>query len=358
MTRSDYVADLILSHILDTKSVGPETACRRHLVRERGGLVFGIGIVEVAVLLLLLIGVATLVVRATSPARRRRPRDVSSEWRHVVAVRLLAFVVGVAAAAATYGISCPGRGPMLALSAFGGCVLLGTALGETLVRPRRDWETGRSASLTPRRVRDYLPPMATPVAGMVGATLILLTLTTVTADGGPGLERGLGCATATFGSMHTPYPGSYYSLPLALALLAVLVVAAIAARQVVARPRGMAADPADDDLLRRGSLEVIVAAAGCAVGAPLFGICLVAGGAMRSLSTGEAQLRPGVVRPGRRSEDAGSQPRPLAADPDLPGPAGPPLAQRPTGQGAQRVNLTVDTEDPTPPYERLRRRRR
>ena len=252
---------------------------------------FGIGIVEVAVLLLLLIGVATLVVRATSPARRRRPRDVSSEWRHVVAVRLLAFVVGVAAAAATYGVGSLGRGPMLALSAFGGCVLLGTALGETLVRPRRDSEV-RSASLTPRRVRDYLPPMATPVAGMVGATLILLTLTTVTADGGPGLERGLGCATATFGSMHTPYPGSFYSLPLALALLAVLVVAAIAARQVVARPRGMAADPADDDLLRRGSLEVIVAAAGCAVGAPLFGICLVAGGAMRSLSTARPSCAP------------------------------------------------------------------
>ena len=127
---------------------------------------------------------------------------------------------------------------------------------------------------------------------MVVSTLVLLLLTTVTADGGPGLQRGLGCATASVTSMHTPYPGSYYSLPLALTLVAVLCVAAIAARQVVARPRGMAPDSSDDDLLRRNSLDVIVAATGCAVGAPLFGICLVAGGALRSLSTARPSCAP------------------------------------------------------------------
>ena len=251
---------------------------------------FGVGIVELAVLVLLVIGGVTLISRV-SHSTADLPREVSREWLLVLTVRVLASVVGVAAAIATYASGSYGRGPMLALSAFGGCVLLGTALGETLVRPRRDPGV-RSASLTPRRVRDYLPVTAVPVAGMAGATFALLVFTTVTADGGPGLERGLACATATMSSRHTPYPGSYYSLPLALALVAVLGVAAVAARQVVARPRGMAPDSSDDDLLRRSSLDVVVAATGCAVGAPLFGICLVAGGALRSLSTARPSCAP------------------------------------------------------------------
>jgi hypothetical protein len=185
---------------------------------------------------------------------------------------------------------------MLALAAFGGCVLLGTAVGETVVRPRRDPGV-RSASLTPRRVRDYLPPTAAPVAAMVVATGGLLVLTTLTGDGGPGLERGLGCVAGGVSGMHTPYPGSYYSLPLAAALAIVLGIATLAARQVVRRPRGMAPDSSDDDLLRRSSLDVIVAATGCAVSAPLFGICLVAGGAMRSLATAQPSCAPGWYGP-------------------------------------------------------------
>ena len=98
---------------------------------------FGIGIVELAVVLLLVIGATTLVIRAATRPAPERPREVSREWRLVLAVRLIAFVAGVAAAVATYGLGSLGRGPMLALAAFGGCVLLGTALGETLVRPRR-----------------------------------------------------------------------------------------------------------------------------------------------------------------------------------------------------------------------------
>lgn len=257
---------------------------------------FGIGIVELAVVLLVVMAATTLVVRAAKRTAPARPREVSREWRLVLTARLIAFVTGVGAAVATYGSGSSGRGPMLALAAFGGCVLLGTAIGETLVRPRHDPGV-RSASLTPRRVRDYLPRTAVPVAGMGVSTLALLLFTTVTADGGPGLERGLGCATATMTSMHTPYPGSFYSLPLALTLVAVLGVAAIAARQVVARPRGMAPDSSDDDLLRRSSLDVIVAATGSAVGAPLFGICLVTGGALRSLSSAQPSCAPGWYGP-------------------------------------------------------------
>jgi hypothetical protein len=257
---------------------------------------FGIGIVVLGVVLLVLVGGVTVLVRWTTRGAPGQPREVAREWRLVLSVRLLALVVGAAAAAATYSTGSHGRGLMLALAAFGGCILLGTALGETLVRPRRDAGV-RSASLTPRRVRDYLPLTTGPVAAMVVSTLALLVLTTLTADGGPGLERGIGCTTGSMSSMHTPYPGSYYSLPLVLALVAVLGVAVLAARQVVNRPRGMAPDNSDDDLLRRSSLEVIVAATGCAVGAPLFGICVVAGSALRSLATAQPSCAPGWYPP-------------------------------------------------------------
>src|SRR4051794_10320848 len=97
---------------------------------------FGVGIIELAVLLLLVIGGVTLVAWATRPATGQ-PRAVAKEWRLVLAVRLLALLVGSGAGVLTYLSGGHGLGPMLALAAFGGCVLVGTALGETLVRPRR-----------------------------------------------------------------------------------------------------------------------------------------------------------------------------------------------------------------------------
>lgn len=254
---------------------------------------FNIGVPELLLALLLLLGLG-LMIGLSAVSHRSGPRgggapadrQVVREWRLVQATRGLGVVVGLLVTVQVYQRGSYGVGPMLAPAAFGLCVVLATALGETVVRPRRPPGV-RTASLTPRRIADYLPRVTTTlVAVMLVITTATIVLTTVTAsrDAGTRSMRALGCETATTGSAHTPYPGSYYTLPLSLLLLAVLLVAVLAARQVVRRPRGMAGTDQGDDVLRRRSLDVIVAATGIAICAPLFGVALTAGGAMTSLA--------------------------------------------------------------------------
>ncbi len=262
---------------------------------------FGIGVPELLVLLLLVmglglvIGLTALAARSGTPGGTPADRQVAREWRLVQATRGLGVVAGLLVAAQVYQRGSYGVGPMLAPAAFGLCVVLATALGETVVRPRRPAGV-RTASLTPRRIADYLPRITSVlVAAMLAITTATVVLTTVTAsrDAGTGSMRALRCETASSGSSHTPYPGSYYTLPLALLLVAVLLVAVLAARQVVRRPRGMAGTILGDDVLRRRSLDVIVAATGVAIGAPLVGIALTAGSAMNDLAAQRPTCAPG-----------------------------------------------------------------
>lgn len=252
---------------------------------------FGIGAPEMLLFLVtvlgLVIGLTARATRSGTPGGTPADRQVAREWRLVQATRGLGVVAGLLVAVQVYQRGSYGVGPMLAPAAFGLCVVLATALGETVVRPRRPAGV-RTASLTPRRIADYLPPITSIlVAAMLALTTATMVLTTATAsrDAGTGSMRALRCETASTGSSHTPYPGSYYTLPLSLLLLAVLLVAVLAARRVVRRPRGMAGTDLGDDVLRRRSLDVIVAAAGVAIGAPLFGIALTAGSAMNGLAT-------------------------------------------------------------------------
>ncbi len=255
------------------------------------------GVVSVVVGVVLLAGalvVALLVGLITRAARRGREGDVAVEWRMVRLTRLGGVVVGavggwIVAASGSYG-----TGAMLAPAVFGLCVLMAVALGETVVRPARPAGL-RSAALETRRVRDYLPRAATWVVGAMALFMAgTLTLTTLTAsrDGFTGSMRALECSAADFGHTRTPYAGSFYSAPLALVLLVVLVVAGLAARQVVRRPRGMSSTDEGDDALRRRSLDVVVAATGIAVCAPLFGIATSTASALRGLASAEPSCAP------------------------------------------------------------------
>ena len=263
---------------------------------------FGIGVVELAVLALAFAAVCALLAwgasRVTVPAGGAGAAVVPTrEWQLVLGVRLLGMVLGIVLAVFAWNLGTSGRGAMLSLSVFGLSVLLATAVGETVVRPRPAPGV-RTASLTPRRVRDYLP-WTTPLVGfLVVATVAVLTFTTVTAsDDSLGRARALACTTADGSASHSPYPGAFYSFPLAVALVVVLGAAAVAARRVVDRPRGMAASPEGDDLLRRNSLDMVVAATGTAVAAPLFGVALVAGGTMNSLRGSHVDCGPGWYGP-------------------------------------------------------------
>ncbi|QIG43013.1 hypothetical protein G5V58_09785 [Nocardioides anomalus] len=252
---------------------------------------FGIGIVELAVFAL---GAGALVVlvlyRAThavvvalgGPGGETAP--AARAWQQVLAVRVLALAVGTVLAAFTWRVGDLGRGQMLALAVLGLCVLAGTAVGETVIRPRPP-AGPRTASLRPRRVRDHLPWTAWLVATQAVLLVALMVLTTLTASTDDlGHARALACSAGGLGERRSPYPGAFYTGPLAIALLVVLGTATLAARRVVDRPRGMADTEAGDDRLRRDSLDVVVAATGVALGFPLAGLAATAGSAMTGLS--------------------------------------------------------------------------
>lgn len=103
-------------------------------------------------------------------------------------------------------------------------------------------------------------------------------LTTVTAGpddlGRPGRVLLLSCQ-AGFKQTYGPWPGSFYSLPLAAVVAAGLIAGGGALRVVIRRAR-TGADPAAvaaDDALRRRAARTVTGACGILVAVPLAGIC-------------------------------------------------------------------------------------
>jgi hypothetical protein len=90
---------------------------------------------------------------------------------------------------------------------------------------------------------------------------------------GPGLRQSYG-----------PWPGSFYSVPLAAVVGVGLVAGAGALRVVIRRARTGADAVAADDALRQRAARTITGACGILVALPLAGICLVSAGALLSLS--------------------------------------------------------------------------
>jgi hypothetical protein len=192
----------------------------------------------------------------------------------------LGLIVG-AVTAATANVGLHNVGAMLSPSVFGLCVIGGVVVGELTTIPRR--QGVRTAALETRTVRDYLPQrLSTMVAASalgLGALLVTTTLMgSVDDQGRAGRFLARQC-TSEVGATTGPWPGSFYSVPLGIAVVVGLVVAAVALHTVVLRPRG-GSDPdlvVADDFLRRRSAEAIVAATGVMVAASLSGVALVAG---------------------------------------------------------------------------------
>lgn len=222
---------------------------------------------------------AVLLEPAALPALVSR-RTAGWRWAGVIG----GLVAGGAAAAA----GALGRGLLLAAPVFGLCVLAGVVVGETSVRS----PTGRTrmAALEVRRVRDYLPKgLASAVAAAATLLVALLTVTTATgtADdvGRAGRILLLQC-TSTLQQGAGPWPGSFYSVPLAALVGTGVVAASAALRIVVRRPRSGAdsATVAADDALRRRAARTITGACGIVVTLPLAGACLLTAVALLSLS--------------------------------------------------------------------------
>ncbi|MCC5947091.1 MAG: hypothetical protein JJT89_01435 [Nitriliruptoraceae bacterium] len=174
-----------------------------------------------------------------------------------------------------------GRGTMLAAPMFAFGVLAGVLGGELrVVAPPR---SGRSASLEVRRVRDYLPPRLSVAVGVgVIALGLLLALTTAVGspdDLGRAGRRLVQVCVATAEVTRTvgrgPWPGSFYSVPLATVVLAGLAASAAALQQIVRRPR-QGEDAEVDDVLRTDAAAAVVAASGILIAVPLAGVSAIA----------------------------------------------------------------------------------
>lgn len=239
-----------------------------------------------------IVGVSLALLIAMTAAARTMARSARLQLGdngRVLLVRLCGFAVGLVGAYRLVrqpglpGGASLGRLEMLAPVFFGFCVLLASVLGELVLRRPRPGVV-RIASIRPRRVRDYLPRWLTRlVASLVVALTVLLVATTLTASpddlGRPGRWLTQTCETpaGVITSAGGPYPGSFYSVPLAGAVATCLVLAGFGLWRIVVRPRGVAPDgEGGDDLLRRWSARDVMAGLGVAIGGPLAGCGLFA----------------------------------------------------------------------------------
>ncbi|MDA1362612.1 hypothetical protein O1R50_23525 [Glycomyces luteolus] len=248
--------------------------------------------------LLLIAGLATVLLAAALLATRRRATvgagvggtDVSAAMRPIVRrstiTRFAGFGIGLAAAAAILTAAPPnwlGLEAALAAPAFALCLLAGVLIGE--ITGTVPTGPDRAAPIEVRSVRSYLPRFMTGAVIVLGAVLaVLLTATSLMGSADDMSRAGrfltLNCQDLTAST--GPWPGVYYSLPIAASVLIGIAAAAPTLHAVTRRRRpasGDAVRAADDDA-RRASARAIVAACGVLVAAPLTGTGLYTGMAM------------------------------------------------------------------------------
>lgn len=238
-----------------------------------------------AVLVLGLVAVVAVLVAVAAAAFRRRvpgtaelPARARNAARTVAAWRIAGTVVGVAVGVWSLQTDSLGRGLLLAAPLFALCVLAGVVVGELLVAPPEG--PVREAGLTVRRWRDYLPPrLSAAVVGsatLLGGILVATTLAGSPDDMGRAGRALVRRCSAVMTQGHGPWPGSFYSAPLALVVGGGLLLAVVAVVRIARRP-SQAEDSVLEDRLRRRSAAAVTAAAGLLVAVPLFGVSATAG---------------------------------------------------------------------------------
>ncbi len=198
--------------------------------------------------------------------------------------RIIGVVLGIIAILAVNSIGRHGLGAMLAPAVFAATQILATLAAGIITHNTA--RTPGTAGLEVRRVRSYLPTALTTLTASVTvllATALVWTTVVASAD-----DRGIAgraftwyypCEYDSCSSASTPWPGSFYSGPLAIALIIVLIAAATTIIVTVRRPRN-ASDPEIlrvDDVIRSRSVESVIAAVGVAIAGSLFAVSVLIG---------------------------------------------------------------------------------
>ncbi|WP_244177494.1 hypothetical protein [Streptomyces atriruber] len=169
-----------------------------------------------------------------------------------------------------------GIGILYAIPAFGLCAVAGVLLGDALTPPPHG--PVRSAGLTPRRARDYVPPRTTRL--LAAQALALITLLVAAAamaapddQGHAGRSLSAICQgmTETVG----PWPGLFYGAPVLASLAIGTAACAWSLRRIARRP--------SEEQPRRDRALAITAAWGLLISAPLLGTTTFATGALLGL---------------------------------------------------------------------------
>ena len=230
------------------------------------------------------LAVALGMRRSEPPSRGADARVVA---RRTALCRAAGVGVGLVAGHEVLSSGSLGRGVLLAAPVSALCVLAGVLAGE-LAGPAVSGAT-RQAALEVRRVRDYLPPALSRTVAVLTALLLgLLAATSATGSaddlGRAGRSLAYRCSADLNGAVG-PWPGSFYSAPLAAVLVVGLLGAGLTLRSVVRRPRtGTRSDGLlEDDALRRHSAAAVTGACGVLIAVPLAGVALTAGSALLSV---------------------------------------------------------------------------
>jgi hypothetical protein len=219
---------------------------------------------------------------AGRPGRSKAAKASARAARLAVLWRGVGVLAGAVVAArlayappAWLGLGLAFAAPMFALF-----VLAGVLAGEAV----RYGRSGRAQSV-PRWDRSVLPGAETRwVAGLTGALVVLLTVTTAVGSpdesGRAGRSLSVACSTdAGFTLASGPWPGSYYSIPMAVAVAAGMLATAAVLHRVARRPASGSELSAAVELRRR-SARTVMAAAGLLVAVILTGTAYLAGAAL------------------------------------------------------------------------------
>ncbi|UFU02345.1 hypothetical protein LQF12_12665 [Ruania suaedae] len=232
-----------------------------------------------AFLAFVLVAAASLIVvvvvfsRGTSPRSGhdgvRRVRQVITLARVAAAVLAVRMVVDVSA------LGVHGQGLALAPAVVAIVWVIGGLAAEMVTRSAlRDGGAG----LEVRDVRRYLPRRGAQLLGLGLGLLVAATVITTLAAGPDGRSLSYSCGPGCSGT-RTPWPGTFYTTPLAVAFVILLILVVVNIRLVVSRPRGAleAPDQAADDATRASAVAatlvvVSLAVAATAAGLMMFGL--------------------------------------------------------------------------------------